>query len=221
MIKTGTVEGFNTKKILIIEFILLCLVVPGVIMANKWAIYMFLFLWSAAFYGYFILRGVYKKQIKAVWNWSAVNHANLRPILIRWLLASIGMLLFIILYDPEKLFGIFYYRPELVIVIFFFYPLFSALPQELIFCSFFFRRYQPLFGSGEKMMVASAMVFAYAHLLYINPIAPTLSLLGGLIFASTYLKTKSLALVTIEHGLYGNSLFIIGLGYYFYSGNVS
>ncbi len=70
------------------------------------------------------------------------------------------------------------------------------------------------------MMIASAVMFAYAHLLYINPVAPTLSLLGGLIFASTYLKTKSLALVTIEHGLYGNVLFLIGLGYYFYGGNV-
>jgi len=43
------------------------------------------------------------------------------------------------------------------------------------------------------MLVVNAVVFAYAHLLYINPVAPTLSLLGGLIFASTYLKTQSLA----------------------------
>ena len=40
------------------------------------------------------------------------------------------------------------------------------------------------------------------------------------IFASTYSKTKSLALVTIEHGLYGISLFLIGLGWYFYGGAV-
>jgi membrane protease YdiL (CAAX protease family) len=94
----------------------------------------------------------------------------------------------------------------------------SALPQEFIFCSFFFERYKAFFGEGRGMIVASAVVFAYAHCLYLNPVAPTLSLLGGLIFASTYRKTKSLALVTIEHGLYGNALFLIGLGTYFYSG---
>jgi len=213
------------KKGLIVEFILLCLVVPGVIIANHWAMYMFVFLWSVSFYAYFVLRGHYKQSVKTIWNGSAVTKANLRPILIRWVLASIGMLIFIYFYDPQNMFGIFNYPPDfvpkLVFAIFFFYPIFSALPQELIFCSFFFRRYQPLFGQGKPTVVASAIVFAYAHLLYINPVAPTLSLLGGLIFASTYLKSKSLALVTIEHGLYGNSLFLTGLGYYFYSGNSS
>ena len=44
---------------------------------------------------------------------------------------------------------------------------------------------------------------------------------AGLIFASTYAKSKSLALVTIEHGLYGNFLFFIGLGWYFYGGAIN
>lgn len=211
---------YRSRKIIIIEFILLCLVVPGIIMANKWAVYMFLFLWAASLYAYIVMRGVYPDRIREIWNWSAVTWRNIRPILIRWVLASIGMLLFLYLYDADKIFGLIEYRPEIIPLLLLFYPLLSALPQEFIFCSFFFERYRVLFGTGRKMLIASAVVFAYAHLLYINPVAPTLSLLGGLIFASTYLKTKSLALVTIEHGLYGNALFLIGLGYYFYAGNV-
>lgn len=70
------------------------------------------------------------------------------------------------------------------------------------------------------MVIMSAIVFAYAHMLFINPIAPTFSFVAGLLFAVTYLKTKSLALVTVEHALYGNAIFVIGLGYYFYSGAV-
>ena len=70
------------------------------------------------------------------------------------------------------------------------------------------------------MVLASSVVFAYAHVLFINPVAPTLSFIAGLIFASTYMKTRSLALVSIEHGLYGNAMFIIGLGWYFYSGSM-
>lgn len=70
------------------------------------------------------------------------------------------------------------------------------------------------------MIIASAITFAYVHMLYINPIAPILSFVGGIIFAQTYYKHRSLALVTIEHGLYGNFLFLLGLGWYFYSGSV-
>jgi len=211
---------YTSRKIIIIEFILLCLMVPGIIMVNKWAVYMFLFLWAASLYAYIVMRGVYHDRIREIWNWSAVTWRNIRPILIRWVLASIGMLLFLYLYDADKIFGLIEYRPEIIPLLLLFYPLLSALPQEFIFCSFFFERYRVLFGTGRRMLIASAVVFAYAHMLYINPVAPTLSLLGGLIFASTYLKTKSLALVTIEHGLYGNALFLIGLGYYFYGGNV-
>ena len=70
------------------------------------------------------------------------------------------------------------------------------------------------------MIWASAIVFAYAHILFINPVAPVLSLLAGYFFASTYAKYKSLALVTIEHALYGNMIFTLGLGYYFWGGSV-
>ena len=71
------------------------------------------------------------------------------------------------------------------------------------------------------MVIASAIIFAYAHVLYINWVAPSLGIIAGLIFADTFRKHRSLALVTIEHGLYGNALFVIGLGWYFYSGAVA
>ena len=41
-----------------------------------------------------------------------------------------------------------------------------------------------------------------------------LSFIAGLIFASTFAKTKSLALVTIEHSMYGLVLFAVGLGWW-------
>jgi len=212
---------FKAPLFLIVEFLIICIVIPGIIIINKWAVYMFFFLWAASGYTFFILLRTYKEKLKEIWNWSAVTWRNLRPILIRFFLASIGMSLFIYFYDPGKMFGLFYYRPEIIPFLLVLYPLISALPQELIFCSYFFKRFKVFFGEGKVMVIMSAVVFAYAHILYINPVAPLLSFLGGLIFASTYLKTRSLALVTIEHGLYGNFLFLIGLGYYFYGGNVN
>lgn len=189
---------------------------------------MFSFLWGAALYGFFIMRYAYHDHLKDIWKWSEVTWKNFKPIIIRWVIACFGMTIFIYLYDPDRMFAMMGRRFEAdpyvalmaIPALMLGYTLISALPQEFIFCSFFFERYKPFFGSSMKMVAASSIIFAYAHILYINPVAPTLSLIAGLIFALTYLKTKSLAVVTIEHGLYGSYLFIVGLGWYFHGGSV-
>ena len=208
------------KQLIAIEFLVLCIGVPGVIIYYELAPQMFSFLWGASLYGLLIMHYVYHSHLRDIWKWRAVTWNNLRPILTRWALACIGMYLFIEWYASSRTFGFALQEPFFVLFLCFAYPVLSALPQEFIFCSYFFTRYRSLFGDGLSMSLASAVVFAYAHCLYLNPVAPTLSLLGGLIFATTYRKTCSLALVTIEHGLYGNALFVLGLGYYFYGGAV-
>jgi membrane protease YdiL (CAAX protease family) len=206
---------------LLLEFLVLCILVPGIIIHLKIAPFMFSFLWGATGYCLLILRRFYHETLTDLWRWQAVNWKNLKPILIRFAFGCLVMVLFTWWYDPGRLFYVWEHNRSLIPYLLVMYPLLSALPQELIFCNFFFTRYKPYFGEGALMIFMSALVFAYAHMLYINPVAPTFSFLGGLIFASTYSKTKSLALVTIEHGLYGNALFITGLGWYFYSGAVS
>lgn len=181
---------------------------------------MFAFLWGATLYCWLALRFRNPIDYKTLWGWDAVNWENLKPILLRWIVASLGMLAFLYFYNESQLFSIWNHNRGLIPYLLLMYPILSALPQEFIFCSFFFRRYKIFFGEKWMMIGASAATFAYAHMLYINPIAPTISLIGGLIFAYTYSRHKSLALVTIEHGLYGNSLFLIGLGTYFYSGGI-
>ncbi len=208
------------KKVLILEFLILCIALPSVIIIFRLAPFMFFFLWTAVCYCYVILRLRHKAFLSRLWNWQAVTWDNMKPLLFRWVLASIGMLAFISLYDPDRVFGILRERPQIVPFLLLFYPVLSALPQEFIFCSFFFERYQRFFRTENTMILASAVVFAYAHVLFINLVAPVLSLIAGYIFARTYAKTRSLALVTIEHGLYGNVLFLVGLGWYFYSGAV-
>lgn len=209
------------RYLLSIEFILLCLCLPTVIIVFKLAPFMFVFLWSAAVYCYLVLRFQYHEHLKEIWKWSAVTWDNMKPLLIRWVFASIGMLGFIYFYDPDRTFIILLERPEIIPWLLVLYPVLSALPQEFIFCSFFFERYHRFFPTEKAKIVASALVFAYAHMLFINWVAPVLSLVAGLIFALTYSKTRSLALVTIEHGLYGNVLFLVGLGWYFYGGAVA
>lgn len=209
------------NKILALEFFLLCICLPTVIIVFKLAPYMFAFLWGAALYCLFTLRTQHGEHLKKLWKWDAVTWVAMKPLLIRWIFASVGMIAFIYFVDPDRMFGIVRERPQIIPFLLVMYPLVSALPQELIFCSFFFERYKKFFRTDIAIIIASAIVFAYAHVLYINWIAPFLSLIAGLIFATTYARTKSLALVTIEHGLYGNVLFLVGLGWYFYGGAVA
>ena len=68
------------------------------------------------------------------------------------------------------------------------------------------------------MIVINALLFGWAHMLYGNWLAIVLSGIGGALFMDTYLRTRSVRLVCIEHALYGNLIFTIGLGEYFYSG---
>ena len=128
-------------------------------------------------------------------------------ILIRWLLLSI-ILYFLTKYlFPDKLFIIQNQSKDLLYKIFFFYPILSAFPQEYIFCTFFFLRYSLLFKNSKVMIIMSALIFCFAHIFSLNYVAPILSIFGGYFFATTYKRTKSLLIVSLEHSLYGNTLF--------------
>ncbi|MEM8833393.1 MAG: CPBP family intramembrane glutamic endopeptidase [Pseudomonadota bacterium] len=181
---------------------------------------MFAFLWAATAYCILIDRKVLFEGWQELWGWSKVRWPHLWPVLLRFVLLVPGMILFTWWYDADRLFFLPQQHPDIIWRIAVFYPLLSALPQEYIFCRFFFKRYKGFFGEGCLMVIMSAIIFALAHVLFINPVAPTLGFVAGLIFAHTYWKTKSLALVTIEHSLYGLAIFVIGLGWYFYSGSI-
>jgi membrane protease YdiL (CAAX protease family) len=95
------------------------------------------------------------------------------------------------------------------------YPILSVLPQEFLFRSFFFRRYQPLFSTPWAIIIASAACFAYVHIVFHNWVAPSFCLIGGLIFAHSYSHHRSLKWVLVEHAAYGCMVFTIGLRFYF------
>jgi membrane protease YdiL (CAAX protease family) len=109
--------------------------------------------------------------------------------------------------------------PHIWIIVMCGYPLVSALPQEFIYRTFFFHRYRPVFGSGWPLVVASAVLFSFLHIIYDNVPALVLTLVAGLAFAWTYARTHSLALVSIEHALYGCAAYTLGLGHFFYEGH--
>ncbi len=98
------------------------------------------------------------------------------------------------------------------------YPLLSAWPQELIFRTFLFHRYKTIIPRKRHRTWLSAVAFAFAHIVYANPVAVLLALIGGILFAYTYAKTRSTLACVVEHSLWGIWLFSLGLGQYLDSG---
>jgi membrane protease YdiL (CAAX protease family) len=101
-----------------------------------------------------------------------------------------------------------------------FYPVLSVYPQELAFRAYFFHRYAPVFRSKIAMILASAVAFGYAHIILHNWIAIIFTTVGGLLFAVTYWRTRSLLATCLEHAIYGCYIFTVGWGWYFYGGSL-
>lgn len=114
--------------------------------------------------------------------------------------------------DASKLFFVVKTKPLLWIVIVFVYSAFSVYPQELIFRTFFFLRYECLFKDSSLFIFINAIIFCLAHLLFKNTLVLLLTFLGGILFAMTFQRTRSTLLVSIEHAIYGSWLFTVGMG---------
>jgi membrane protease YdiL (CAAX protease family) len=111
-------------------------------------------------------------------------------------------------------------NPLLLLVIFVFYPFVSALPQEIVFRVLFFRRYGPLMPGRPAGLAINAAVFSLAHLMYWNAPALILTFLGGLAFGYAYEWRQSFPAAVLLHAIAGWILFSLGLGVFFFTGNV-
>jgi membrane protease YdiL (CAAX protease family) len=150
--------------------------------------------------------------------WSLRLRGEWSGILLRAAAAALLIAGLVLALHPERFLALPRQQPRLFLAGLVLYPLLSAWPQEVLYRSFFFRRYAVLFGSGDGLVVASGVAFAMLHLVYPNLLAPLLSLPAGLILAWRYRRRGSLGAVWVEHSLYGLLLFALGLGSYFYDG---
>lgn len=107
------------------------------------------------------------------------------------------------------------HRTGLWVLILCLYPFVSAWPQELIYRAFFFHRYGALLGRWGTV-VASGMAFGLLHVVYRDPITIALTVPVGLVLALQYQRGRSLAVVWVEHAVYGVALFTLGLGRAFF-----
>ena len=171
-------------------------------------------LWAVSLYAYLILRSS-KIKVLAL----DVERQELYDVLKRFLVIGSAITLFTLFYQPGIFLSLLKADPWQWLAVMLFYPLFSAFVQELLFRSFFFYRYRKFFKDRPLLFVMlNALLFAYVHIVFGNWIAVIFTFFGGLLFAHTYLKSRSLLLTAIEHSLYGNLLYTLGVGEYFYHG---
>ena len=154
-----------------------------------------------------------------LWNSRDFRHHILRTLRV---LLPLGALAALLSYwhDPDRFLTFPVQAPLFWVLVMLLYPVLSAYPQELIYRVFFVQRYGRLFRSERGLMLASALAFGWAHAFLGNWIAPVFAALGGLLFARTYLRSGSLLQTALEHGLWGDLLFTLGVGWYFYAGSI-
>jgi membrane protease YdiL (CAAX protease family) len=144
---------------------------------------------------------------------------GLRRVLVRAALVWTGLLAVTLLScGPDGLFDLPRTRPGIWLAIALLYPVLSVYPQEIMFRAFFFHRYADLLGRPAVRIAVNAALFGWAHVIVHNNMAVLLATAGGILFASTYERSRSLLLVTVEHALYGVFVFTVGLGGMFVSG---
>jgi uncharacterized protein len=111
------------------------------------------------------------------------------------------------------------YAFNLWIMVMILYPLISVTAQEVMYRVFFFHRYRVLFaGDRQAGIVLNAVLFSFSHIIFQNVTTLIISFLGGLLFAWRYESSRSYWALVLEHSLYGNLIFTVGLGRYFYTG---
>ncbi len=214
--------GVSHSKVWLMAELLILMI--GLPLLLYWALpvkYMLPVIWTAGLYSYLILRQTSPELVRELWSCHSLTAANITPILKRFACCAVLLTLLTWLFAPTLLFGFVRTQPAFWLLIMIAYPLLSVIPQEIIFRSFFFARYKRLFTNQRLMILGSGLAFGFAHILFHNWVAPTLCVIGGLMFARSYHLHHSLLLVSIEHALYGNFLFTVGLGRYFYHGTVA
>ena len=151
--------------------------------------------------------------------WSADRVGQFAPsILVTFAIIALLIGVGVWMLAPERLFSFVRSNPRFWAVIMCFYPVLSVYPQSLIYRAFLFQRYRSILSSERILVVISAVVFSFAHIIFRNPIALVFTLVGGWLFANRYRQSRSLFVSAFEHSLYGCFMFTIGLGTFFYHG---
>jgi hypothetical protein len=167
-------------------------------------------LWLMALYALFVLKATHHD-----FSFLGFKKNQFGFTLLRFILLGAVFTFLSYIYHPEAFLHMVKNETQLFILLLLLYPLISVLPQELLYREFFFSRYHWKLSVQNQIML-NAILFMWAHMVFENSVALMLTFIAGVLFAHTYLKSRSFLLVCVEHTLYGYLLFVSGLGELFF-----
>lgn len=154
-----------------------------------------------------------KQQLVPLKSFYELNLSNFwKPIVLQFLVFAISSTILMYYLNNENLFIVLRKNWIMWLSITFFYATFSVYPQEFLYRTFFFKRYTTLFKNTTVLIIFNAAIFSLAHIAFNNILVSILTFIGGILFAFTYHKSKSLLFTSVEHALYGSWLFTLGMG---------
>jgi len=174
-------------------------------------------LWLLAVYCWLRLRHDPSFDRRLLWNPAPFMRCAAQ-IALMFLVSALAVGLAVYFWRPQLLFGFLRRAPWFWGVLMILYPVLSVYPQGIVYRAFLLHRYRDLFSGPCALILVSAVAFAFVHIIFRNPIAVGLTLIGGLLFAWRYQTTGSLFTSALEHALYGCWMFTVGLGDFFYKG---
>lgn len=169
---------------------------------------------SKGLWGHGSWRGLWRSA-KAGFSRSNDRRANKGHLLRIGLMVTtfiLGSTIYVSWVMPDKLFHVVLGNTGLWLGICVFYTVFSVFPQEFLYRVFFFRRYGDIFPNPWAAVVINGIIFCLAHVMFFNPLVLLLTFCGGVLFAYSYLNTRSFLVVCVEHSLYGLWLYTVGMG---------
>ncbi len=174
-------------------------------------------LWLAAFGAYLFLRRQSGLDRSLLWGVAGVR-PGLRGIAIRFAVMGPGLVLFAWLMEPEWFLRFPRERTGLWATVMVLYPILSVVPQGILYRTFLHHRYRDLMGEGPGFVLVAAATFAFGHIVMYRWEPLLITFVGGLVFMTTLLRGRSGLLADLEHAIYGNLAFTLGLGVWLYTG---
>jgi membrane protease YdiL (CAAX protease family) len=204
---------------LVLELALLFLGAPLALRFELVRVHPFILLWVIAALCLLALVADRSFPTRDLWHAGSMR-AWWRPIVTRFVVLAGLMSVAAAVLTPDRLFGFVRAAPGVWALVMILYPVLSVYPQGIVYRAFFLHRYRTILPSPVLRLVASAVAFSLMHIVLQNPVAVSLTLPAGLMFAWTHHSSRSLLVSSFEHALYGCFIFTIGWGWYFYLGAV-
>jgi membrane protease YdiL (CAAX protease family) len=196
------------------EFVVLFFVLPTVFSIGRHRLPAIPGLWVLTAYCLFVLLHDPGFGREHLWSAGTLRQSAATILLVFAVATVIGTVL-VLRFAPGLFLSFPRTNPRLWGLIMLLYPVLSVYPQGIVYRAFVFERYRDVFSPGWAIVLASTIAFAYAHIVFRNPLAVGLTFLGGLLFGFRYLETGSLFASSFEHALYGCAIFTMGLGRWF------